>query len=155
MACKLYISLHTSSFSNSARTIKWALSYMNVGHAANLAQEILEDNANMFLDWAAFESWFLSEFTYPNKAQCAALRLEGTSYHQQGCTLDTYVNGFKLLVWRLGFPRSVQLVLCFRQGLNPTICKRIDGMVDRCPGDEDIKGWITAVRLVDQNAHAD
>ena len=55
---------------------------MNAGHAANLAQEILEDNANMFLDWAAFESWFLSKFTYPDKVQCAALTLESISYHQ-------------------------------------------------------------------------
>ena len=81
MACKLYISLHASSFSDPARMIKWALSYMNAGRAADLAQEILEDNANMFLDWAAFESWFLSEFTHPNKAQHAALTLQGTSYH--------------------------------------------------------------------------
>ena len=55
---------------------------MNAGCAdANLAQEILEDNANIFLDWAAFESWFLSEFTHPNQAQRATLMLEGTSYH--------------------------------------------------------------------------
>ena len=55
---------------------------MNAGRVANLAQEILEDDANMFPDWAAFESRFLSEFTYPDEAQCATLTLEGTSYHQ-------------------------------------------------------------------------
>ena len=81
--------------------------------------------------------------------------LEGTSYHQQGRTLNTYVDGFKLLVWCLGFPRSAQLVLHFRRGLDSSIHKWIDGMVDGCPGDKDIEGWITAVRLVDQNAHAD
>ena len=81
MACKLYISLHASSFSDLMWTIKWALSCMNTGCTANLMQEILEDNANIFLDWAAFESWFLSEFTHLNKAQYAALMLEGTSYH--------------------------------------------------------------------------
>ena len=113
MACKLYISLHASFFSNPARTIKWALSYMNAGHVADLAQEILEDNANMFPDWATFESWFLSEFTYPDEAQRAALMLKGTSYHQQGRTLDAYVDRFKLLVWRSGFLRSTQLVLHF------------------------------------------
>ena len=76
-------------------------------------QEILEDNANMFLNWAAFKAWFLSKFTYPDEVQYAALMLEGTSYHQQGCTLDAYIDSFKQLVWRLGFPRSAQLVLCF------------------------------------------
>ena len=86
---------------------------MNAGRTADLVQEILEDDANMFLDWATFESWFLSEFTHPNEAQHAALMLEGTSYHQQGCTLDTYIDGFKLLVHCLGFPRSAQLVLRF------------------------------------------
>ena len=113
MACKLYTSLHASSLSNPMQTIKWALSYMNAGCMADLTQEILEDNANMFPDWAAFESWFLSKFTHPNKVQHAALMLEGTSYHQQGHTLDTYINGFKLLVCHLGFSRSAQLVLHF------------------------------------------
>ena len=75
---------------------------------------------------------------HPNKAQRATLMLEGTSYHQQGHTLDTYIGGFKLLVCRSGFPRSTQLVLCFWRGLDLSICKRIDGMVDGCPGDEDI-----------------
>ena len=109
----------------------------------------------MFLDWATFESWFLSKFMYPDEAQHAALMLEGTSYHQQGHTLDTYVNGFKLLVWHLGFLRSVQLVLHFRRGLDLSIHKWIDGMVDGRPGDKDIKGWIAAAHLVDRNAHAD
>ena len=86
---------------------------MNAGCAADLAQEILEDNANMFLDWAAFESWFFSKFTHSDEAQCAALMLGGTSYHQQGRTMDAYIDGFKLLVCCLGFPRSAQLVLCF------------------------------------------
>ena len=145
MACKLYISLHTSSFSNLMQTIKLALSYMNAGHMANLMQEILEDNTNMFLDWAAFESWFLSEFMHPDKAQWATLMLEGTSYHQQGRTLNAYINGFKQLVCYLGFLRSMQRVLHFWHGLNPSIHKPINGMVDRCPGDEDIEGWIATV----------
>ena len=109
----------------------------------------------MFPDWATFESWFLSEFMHPNKVQRAALMLEGASYHQQGRTLDAYIDGFKLLVCRSGFPRSAQLVLHFRRGLDPSIHKQIDGMVDGHPGDKDIKGWIAAARLVDQNTHAD
>ena len=54
---------------------------MNTEHIADLVQEILEDNTNMFPDWATFESWFLSEFTYLDKVQHAVLTLEGTSYH--------------------------------------------------------------------------
>ena len=54
---------------------------MNAGWAVDLAQEILEDNANMFPDWAAFKAWFLSKFTHLDEVQCAALTLEGTSYH--------------------------------------------------------------------------
>ena len=91
---------------------------------ANLAREILEDKANMFLDWATFESWFLSKFTYAYEAQSAALMLEGTSYHQQGCTLDMYIDGFKQLVCCLGFLRSAQLVLHFWHGLDPSIISR-------------------------------
>ena len=50
----------------------------------------------------------------------------------------------------------MQLVLCFPKcRLNPSICKQIDGMVDGCPRDKDIEGWIAAARLVDWNAHAD
>ena len=109
----------------------------------------------MFLDWAAFEARFLSEFMHPDKAQCATLTLEGTSYHQQGCTLGAYINGFKQLAWRSRFPRLVQLVLRFQCGLDLSIHKWIDGMVDGCPQDEDIEGWIVTVRLVDQNTHAD
>ena len=80
--------MHASSFGDLVQTIKWALLYMNAGKAADLAQEILEDDANVLPDWAAFEAWFLSEFMHLDEAQHAALMLEGTSYHQQGCTLD-------------------------------------------------------------------
>ena len=66
-----------------------------MGCMSNLAQEILEDNTNMFPDWATFESLFLSKFTHSDEVQCAALMLEGTSYHQQGHTFDAYINGFK------------------------------------------------------------
>ena len=96
---------------------------MNIECMADLVQEILEDNANMFLDWAAFESWFLSEFTHPNEMQCAVLMLESTSYHQQSYTLDTYIDGFEQLVYCLWFPRFMQLVLHFWHGLYPLICK--------------------------------
>ena len=65
---------------------------MNTGHAADLVPEILEDNTNMFPDWATFESWFLLEFTRPNEVECTVLMLESTSYHQQSCTLDTYMD---------------------------------------------------------------
>ena len=65
----------------------------------------------MFPNWAAFKAWFLSKFMYLDKAQCTALMLEGTFYHQQGCTLNAYIDGFKQLVWHSGFPRSAQLVL--------------------------------------------
>ena len=74
----------------------------------------MEDNANMFPNWATFKFWFLSEFTHPDEAWHMALILEGTSYHQQGHTLDAYIDGFKQLVQCLEFPRSMQLVLCFQ-----------------------------------------
>ena len=128
---------------------------MNAGHVADLVQEILEDKANMFLDWPAFESWFLSKFMYSNEVQHAALMLEGTSYHQQDHTLDVYINGFKQLVCCLGFPRSMQLVLCFQCRPDPSIYKWIDGIVDGCPEDEDIEDWIMTAYLVDWNTHAD
>ena len=88
----------SATFSNPVWTIKWALFYMNAGHVANLVQKILEDDTNMFSNWAAFESWFLSKFMYLDKVKCAALTLEGTSYHQQSHTLNAYIDGFKQLV---------------------------------------------------------
>ena len=103
----------------------------------------------MFLDWPAFELWFLSKFTYPDKAQCTALILEGTSYHQQGCTLDMDIDGFKQLACCSGFPRSTQVVLHFWHKLDPLIYKQIDGIVDGCPRDGDIEGLIATVCLVD------
>ena len=71
---------------------------MNVVYTADLAQEILKDNTSMFPDWAAFKSWFLSEFMHSDEAQHMALTLESTSYHQQVCTLNIYVDRFKQLV---------------------------------------------------------
>ena len=41
---------------------------MNTKQAADLAQEILEDDTHMFLDWAAFEAWFILEFMHPDEA---------------------------------------------------------------------------------------
>ena len=89
---------------------------MNTGQATDLVQEILQDNANMFPDWASFKAWFLSKSMYLDKAQCAALMLEGISYHQQGHTLDAYIDGFKQLVQCSGLLRSAQLVLYFNMG---------------------------------------
>ena len=70
----------------------------------------------MFSDWAAFKSWFLSEFMHPDKTQHDALMLEGTSYYQQGQALDAYADRFKQLVCYLGFLRLSQLVLHFCYG---------------------------------------
>ncbi|KAG6822575.1 hypothetical protein H0H92_013331, partial [Tricholoma furcatifolium] len=84
----------------------------------------------------------------------AALVLEGTSYHQQGRALDTYVDEFKKLVRRSDFPQSTQLVLQFRQGLDQLICRHIDGMVEGRPRDNNLDSC-SIVRLIDQNAYAD
>ena len=92
---------------------------------------------------------------HPNKTQHVVLTLEGISYYQQDHIFDAYVDGFKELVQCLGFPRSMQLVLCFWCGLNPSICKQIDGMVEGHSYDKDIEGWIAAAYLMDQNAYAD
>ncbi|KAG6825346.1 hypothetical protein H0H92_004014 [Tricholoma furcatifolium] len=55
-ACKLYISLNCSLFTDPSAMIRWTLSYMNTGRAADLAQEILEAPTLHFLDWSSFET---------------------------------------------------------------------------------------------------
>ncbi|KAG6804684.1 hypothetical protein H0H92_003315, partial [Tricholoma furcatifolium] len=49
-ACKLYIGLNRSSFTDPSVMIRWTLSYMNAGRAADLAQEILEAPTLRFQD---------------------------------------------------------------------------------------------------------
>ncbi|KAG6805988.1 hypothetical protein H0H92_013152, partial [Tricholoma furcatifolium] len=150
-AC-LYIGLNRSSFTDPSVMICWTLSYMNAGRAADLAQEILEAPTLRFLDWPSFETWFLVKFTHANEVQHTALVLEGTSYHQQGRALDTYIDKYKKLVRRSDFPHSTQLVLRFCRGLDQSIRRCIDGMVEGRPRDDDLNSWISIARLIDQNA---
>ena len=60
------------------------------------------DNANMFPDWAAFEAWFLFEFTYLDKAERAALILEGIT--NRAASLTHTLTGSSSWFGTQGFP---------------------------------------------------
>ncbi|KAG5636365.1 hypothetical protein DXG03_004804, partial [Asterophora parasitica] len=48
----------------------------------------------LFWDWDQFISIFADEFYDPNKVVNASLVLKSSTYYQNGCSINTYINLF-------------------------------------------------------------
>ena len=94
--------------------------------------------------WKDFKQQFQVYF-FPVNAEVDAINtLEGTSYHQGGQTVDSYLDNFQALVSNAGYMNPQTLVVKFRQGLQLGIQNQITTMSYGWPADTDPNVWYRA-----------
>ncbi|KAG5634217.1 hypothetical protein DXG03_006056 [Asterophora parasitica] len=98
-ACNLYVGLYPEQFYDNHITISWALTFMQQGQAAKFVVHVFQfgGTKKFFWDWDQFISIFVDEFYEPNKVVNALLVLKLSTYYQNGCSIDAYIDSFKLL----------------------------------------------------------
>ncbi|KAF5379468.1 hypothetical protein D9615_006599 [Tricholomella constricta] len=122
-ACKLYFSLCRGSFADDNTRIVWVLSYMQHGRAADFISRVFQFGTakDVFPTWKDFEGTFHSEFFLFDEVADAALTLESMAYFQNGQSIDEYINSFRSLWVKAGYPDGRHLVLKFRRGMDPKL----------------------------------
>jgi len=75
--------------------------------------------------WRDFEQQFQVHFFPVNVETNAINTLEGTSYHQEGRTVDDYLDNFWTLVSDMGYMDLQTLAVKFQQGLRLGIQTRL------------------------------
>jgi len=97
-SCSLYICLAPEQFHNKEERILWALTFFKSGRAAKWSKNMFcqEVDTGVFpiRTWRDFEQQFRVHFFPVNMEADAINALEGTSYHQEGRTVDDYLDNF-------------------------------------------------------------
>ena len=147
-ACRLYIGLCPDDFPTDHLKIGWILTFMQEGRAAEFVDRILSLGPlkDAYVDFAAFEAEFRSEFFPINEASDAALTFESDRYFQGERTIDEYIDDFRVLLRHSGFPDGRHLVFKFRRGLHPDINERLGRITTGRPDDELLEPWIATAR---------
>ena len=99
---------------------------MNSGRAAKWASRIFkweEDNGGhpKFLDWDKFRAEFQKDFCPANSNTAVINALESTSYFQESCSVDDYLDEFIDLITEAGYTDPKIVVVKFQRGLKPKI----------------------------------
>ncbi|KAF5374164.1 hypothetical protein D9615_008845 [Tricholomella constricta] len=137
-ACKLYFSLCGGSFADNNARIIWVLSYMQHGTAKDV-----------FPTWKDFEDTFRSEFFLFDEVADAALMLESTAYFQNGRSIDEYIDSYRSLWVKAGYPDRCHLVLKFCRGMDPKLSRRLGSITTGRPHNEKIEEWLRTARSQD------
>jgi len=116
-SCSLYIRLAPEQFHNEQEKILWALTFFKDGHAAKWSENIFRQEADTGVfpipTWGDFKQQFRLHFFLVNVEADAINTLEGTSYHQEGRTVDDYLDNFQTLVSDTGYTDPWTLVVKF------------------------------------------
>ncbi|KAF5383222.1 hypothetical protein D9615_004783 [Tricholomella constricta] len=102
-----------------------------------------------FPTWKDFEDTFRGEFFLFDEVADAALTLESTAYFQNGRSIDEYIDSFRSLWVKAGYPDGRHLVLKFRRGMDPKLSRRLGSITTGCPHDEKIEEWLRTARSQD------
>jgi len=117
-SCSLYIRLALEQFHNEQEKILWALMFFKDGRAAKWSENVFRQEADTGVfpipTWGDFEQQFRLHFFLVNAEADAINTLEGTSYHQEGRTVDDYLDNFQTLVSDAGYTDPRTLVVKFR-----------------------------------------
>ncbi|KAF5376916.1 hypothetical protein D9615_007310 [Tricholomella constricta] len=150
-ACKLYFSLCGGSFADDHARIIWVLLYMQHGRAADFVSRVFQFRTakDVFPAWKDFEDTFRGEFFLFDEVADAALTLESTAYFQNGRSIDEYIDSFRSLWVKAGYPDGRHLVLKFRQGMDPKLSRRLGSITTGRPHDEKIEEWLRIARSQD------
>ncbi|KAF5378851.1 hypothetical protein D9615_006886 [Tricholomella constricta] len=143
-ACKLYFSLCGGSFADDHARIIWVLSYMQHGRAADFVSQVFQFGTakDVFPAWKDFEDTFRGEFFFRD----AALTLESTAYFQNGRSIDEYIDSFRSLWVKAGYPDGRHLVLKFRREMDPKLSRRLGSITTGRPHNEKIEEWLRVAR---------
>jgi hypothetical protein len=154
-SCKLYLSLCAEEFTDDQTKIRWALSYMKEGRAAQFSDRVLRreayDQFPMFATWSDFEREFTTQFLPPHRNVDAANRLESTSFYQGKRTVEEYLDEFRYLIDEAGYEEGLGVVMKFRRGLNPSLQNQIATLGQGRPHDNEPEEWYAAARLHEQS----
>ena len=147
-SCSLYICLALEQFCDEQEKILWALTFFKGSRAAKWSENVFHQKTNTGVfpmqTWGDFEQQFRVHF-FPVNAEADAINtLKGTSYHQEGWTVDNYLDSFQTLVSDVGYTDPQTLVMKFRQGLKLGIQNQIATMPYGKPADTDPDAWYRA-----------
>ncbi|KAF5376293.1 hypothetical protein D9615_008535 [Tricholomella constricta] len=143
-ACNLYFSLCGGSFADDHARIVWVLSYMQHGRAADFVSRVFQFGTakDVFPAWKDFEDTFRGEFFLFDEVADAALILESTAYFQNSRSIDEYIDSFRSLWVKAGYPDGRHLVLKFCRGMDPKLSRRLGSITTGRPHDEKIEEWL-------------
>jgi len=120
-SCSLYIHLAPEQFHNEEEKILWALTFFKSGRTAKWSENVFcqEVNTGIFpiQTWRDFEQQFRVHFFSVNAKTDAINAQEGTSYYQEGQTVDNYLDNFQALVSDAGYMDPRTLVVKFQRSL--------------------------------------
>jgi hypothetical protein len=157
-SCRLYILLRPDLFQDERSRVMWALSFFKSGRAAVFAERLLRVPFNsdtwQYNYWERFEADFIREFCPVNEAADAITRLESVTYHQGSRALEDYIDEFESLIALSGYTDGLTKVIKFRRGLVNRVQNSIAEMPNGRPADNDLDGWFTAARRIDNNRAA-
>ncbi|KAG5640361.1 hypothetical protein DXG03_009035 [Asterophora parasitica] len=113
-ACNLYVGLCSKQFSDDH--ISCTLTFMQQGQVAKFVAHVFQFGGakKLFWDWDQFISIFADEFYDPNKVVNASLVLKLSAYYQNGCSIDVYIDSFKLLWNQSQYSDRCHLVMKFQ-----------------------------------------
>jgi len=116
-SCSLYIYLAPEQFHNKEERILWALTFFKSGRAAKWSENMFRQEVNTGIfpiqTWRDFKQQFQVYFFLVNTEVDAINALEGTSYHQEGRTVNDYLDNFQILVPDAGYMDPQTLVVKF------------------------------------------
>jgi len=116
-SCSLYIHLAPEQFHDEQEKILWALTFFKGGRTAKWSENVFCQKADTGIfpiqTWEDFEQQFWVYF-FPVNAEADAINvLEEASYHQEGWTVDDYLDNFQALVSDTGYTDPQTLVVKF------------------------------------------
>jgi len=116
-SCFLYICLAPEQFHDKEKRILWALTFFKSGCVAKWSKNMFHQEADTSVfsiqTWKNFEQQFQVHFFPVNVEADAINALEGTSYHQEGRTVDDYLDNFQALVSNTGYMDPQTLIVKF------------------------------------------
>jgi hypothetical protein len=80
-------------------------------------------------------------------------RLETSTYHQEKCTVEEYINEFHNLIDLAGYMEEMAIVMKFRKGLQTDIQDQIMQLLYRCPDDNEPEEWYKVAVNCTENHH--
>ena len=133
IACETYFQLRPHEFQSEQDKIRWALTFMTQGRAAEWVQTWSRHGSPLFLSWIEFRAAFKLDFFPLSEAEDVMITLVGKSYFQGERSLEEYVDGFQQLVHCSHWTDLKYLVLHFRHGLDPSLEETISTTLVGCP----------------------